>query len=77
MNNLCRCLSQKRAGDILQRKKLSHNGHLQFFGLFGEVHGFVLIGEAFGQVHQLVGSTEVDMYKMSVIEHISNVYYLV
>ena len=38
-------------------------------GLFGEVHGFILIGEVFGWVHQLVGSTEVDMYKMSVIEH--------
>jgi len=25
----------------------------------------------FEQVYQLVGSTEVDMYKMSVIEHIS------
>jgi hypothetical protein len=33
------------------------------------VHGFILIGEVFGWVHQLVGSTEVDMYKMSVIEH--------
>ena len=38
-------------------------------GIFGEVHGFILIGEVFGWVHQLVRSTEVDMYKMSVIEH--------
>ncbi len=38
-------------------------------GLFGEVHGFILIGEVFGWVHQLVGSTEVDMYKMSAIGH--------
>jgi hypothetical protein len=29
----------------------------------------MIIGEVFGEVHQLGGSTEVDMYKMSVIGH--------
>jgi hypothetical protein len=31
----------------------------------------VIIGEVFGMHHQLGGSTETDMYKMSVIGHFS------
>ena len=50
MNNLCRYLSQKCACDIQHWK----NCHIMVifyqkkFGLFGEVHGFILIGEVFG-----------------------------
>ena len=41
------------------------------------MHGLILIGEVFGWVHQLVGSTEVDMYKMSVIGHLFPTLYVV
>ena len=70
MNNSCSYLYQKCACDVRHQKNVTQWSFSdKKIGLFGEVHGFILIGEDFGWVHQLVGSTAVDMYKMSVIVH--------